>query len=192
MKKSYEKRRKARLRRRSRERAGRNAQVRKAEEFFEFLEATEPIAADFAEFIGCDPPQIVLDVPEPWCEIAYCHANAICKAHRAGGRAVWGWHFTLNYVTAQIVAVFHAVWEPEPGALLDITPQSERVMKGRKAGLFVHLPWFCIDPRFFQRAEVEELENGVLAFKVTEQNFHERQGVFAPLERFSLEGGDAA
>lgn len=80
----------------------------------ELLTAMFAVAENFAVQMGCESPRLIERIPEPWCQVADCHANVLKKVHYEGGRAVWGWHFALNAPDldqSYIGAVFHAVWD---------------------------------------------------------------------------------
>ncbi|HEY7309513.1 MAG TPA: hypothetical protein VH643_09160 [Gemmataceae bacterium] len=136
------------------------------------------ITTEFATEMGCEPPRPIERMPEPKYQVAQCHANVQRKVYSHGGRAVWGWHFTLNTADTnqpKMDAAFHAVWESRQGELIDITPQSERVVAGWKAGVFMPLPFFCEDKRYFQECEVEKLDKGLLRFRTVRQVFPQHE-----------------
>lgn len=133
---------------------------------------------DFATQMGCEPPSLVGHCPHPSAAVAQCHANVLQMVHFNGGRAVWGWHFSLNACDPDdlhIDAVFHAVWESPEGVFIDVTPQSDRVVAGQKAGLFTPLPFFCEDKRYFKECEVQDVGNGGLGFQTVRQTFPTRE-----------------
>jgi hypothetical protein len=151
------------------------------------LTAMEEIVTDFATQVGCEAPRFVERIPQAHCEVADCHANVIKQVHFHGGGAVWGWHFTLNTADPDhccVDAGFHAVWEAPNGDLIDITPQSERVMAGWEAGVFTPLPFFCEDKRYFKECKVEDLGNGLLHFQTVQEVFpdHEACRLMLPIE----------
>jgi hypothetical protein len=142
------------------------------------LTAMTAVATDFAAQMGCEAPRPVERLPESGCQVADCHANVQKKVHFHGGRAVWGWHFTLNSADpnqGRVDAVFHAVWEAPQGDLINITPQSQRVIAGRKAGVFMPLPFFCEDKRYVQEVTVEDVGNGLLLFRTARQVFPQQE-----------------
>lgn len=136
------------------------------------------VASHFATQIGCESPQIVGRLELPMCEVAECHHNAMQMVHFNGGRVVWGWHFVLNTIVPdepRVDAVFHAVWEHPDGVLFDITPRSERVIAGQKAGVFMPLDLFCEDKRYYREWQVEDAGHGMLGFRTLRQVFPEQQ-----------------
>jgi hypothetical protein len=143
-----------------------------------------PRALDaFAAEMGCEPPQVMERIPDSSCEVSQCHANVQKKVHFHGGRAVWGWHFALSFrdYEPRLDAVFHAVWERPDGELVDVTPQSQRVLKRQRAGWSNPLPLFCEDKRYSQECEVEDLGSGLLGFREVRNFFPERQGLSTSL-----------
>jgi hypothetical protein len=145
------------------------------------------VVTDFSTQMGCEAPRFVERIPQSYCEVANCHANVIKQVHFLGGRAVWGWQFTLNTANPDqccVDAVFHAVWEAPSGDLIDITPRSERVMAGQDAGVFTPLPFFCVDKRYFKECKVEDLGNGLLQFQTVREVFpdHEACSLMLQLE----------
>jgi hypothetical protein len=132
----------------------------------------------FVTEMGCEEPEPIERIPGPSCEACQCHDNVMKKVHFDGGRPVWGWHFSVNTSDPndfRLDTLFHAVWESPDGALIDITPPSERVLAGRKAGVFTPLPFFCEDKRYFKEWEVEDLSNGMLGFSTVRQVFPEQE-----------------
>lgn len=132
---------------------------------------------EFVSRMGCEPPRPIERIPGPECQVAECHANVLGRVHFRGGRPVWGWHFALITDPGDFIfqAVFHAVWESPEGDLVDITPQSERVMAGQEAGVFTPQPFFCEDKKYFRECELEYLGNGLTKLRVTREVLPERQ-----------------
>jgi hypothetical protein len=159
------------------ERERRRLRKRKADDEG-LLAAMAEIVTDFSTQMGCEAPRLVERIPQSCREVADCHANVVKQVHFHGGRAVWGWHFTLNTASpdrCRVDAVFHAVWEAPTGELIDITPQSERVEAGREAGVFTPLPFFCVDKRYFKECQVEDLGNGILRFQTVQEVFPDHE-----------------
>ncbi len=168
------------------ERERRRLRKRKADDEG-LMAAMAEIVTDFSTQMGCEAPRPVERMPQSWCKVADCHANVLKKVHFHGGRAVWGWHFTLNTANPDrccVDAAFHAVWEAPQGDLVDITPQSERVVAGWEAGVFTPLPFFCVDKRYFKECQVEDLGNGILRFQTVQEVFpdHEACSLMLQLE----------
>jgi hypothetical protein len=66
-------------------------------------------------------PPIYLPYTDVGGELARCHVNVQRHVREHGGHIVFGW--TLWLATDHIQAEFHAVWMPQPGVLLDISPR---------------------------------------------------------------------
>lgn len=147
----------------------------------EFITMTGELAEQFAARMGCNAPRPLTRIPEPWAQVADCHANVSRMVHHHGGRVVTGWQLALNSAERAMDVVFHSVWEtPDGQDLCDITPQSEQSMALRTSGIVAPMPWFCEDPRYYLEYKVTETEHG-LQGTVIRKKMPEHQGIRIPL-----------